>query len=107
MTERRPRRAGVPVGDIASSTVALADPTIRLVDAAMPPIARGPLRAREIWIDEALCRAARCRRLALWQRHVGAIVIVVRPGPDMQANRVSRIVRLGARRSYRDHRQNR
>ena len=73
---------------------------LALVDAAMPPIARGPLRAREIWIDDALCRAARGRRVALWQRRVAAIVIVAPPGPDMQANRVSRIVRLGARRPY-------
>ena len=36
-----------------------------LVDSAMPPITRGLLRAREIWIDDALRRAARCRRVAL------------------------------------------
>ena len=82
-----------------------------LVDAAMPPISRaGLFRAREIWIDDALCRAARCRRLALRQRRVAAIVIV---GPpllvNMQANRISRIVRLspyGRRRRNRRNRQN-
>ena len=78
----------------------------------MPPISRaGLFRAREIWIDDALCRAARCRRGALRQRRVAAIVIV---GPPllvyMQANRISRIVRLGPssrRRQNRRDRQNR
>jgi hypothetical protein len=46
-----------------------------LVDPAMPPITRGLLRAPEIWIDDALCRAARCRRVALRQRRVAAFVI--------------------------------
>src|ERR1700704_4839226 len=69
-----------------------------LVDAAMPPITRGLFRAREIWIDDALCRAARCRRGALRQRRVAPFVIVA---PErMQANRISRIVRLGRRRPY-------
>ena len=40
---------------------------LALVDAAMPPIAPGPKRAPEKWIDYAQCRAARCRRVALRQ----------------------------------------
>src|SRR6202011_3888555 len=54
-----------------------------LVDARMPPIMSSPelFRAREIWIDDALCRAARCRRVALRQRRVAAIVIVEPPSP--------------------------
>src|SRR5882672_5546461 len=69
-----------------------------LVDPAMPPITHGVLRAREIWIDDTLCRASRCRCVALRQRRVAAFVIV---GPvHVQANRISRIVRLGARRPY-------
>ena len=36
-----------------------------LVDAAMPPIISGHLRARKIWIDDALGGATRCRRIAL------------------------------------------
>jgi hypothetical protein len=80
-----------------------------LVDAAMPPITRGLFRAREIWIDDALCRAARCRRVALRQRRVAAFV-VVGLAEHVQANRISRIVRLGPSRcrcqNRRDH-QNR
>jgi hypothetical protein len=55
--------------------------TLNLVDARMPPIMSFPglFRAREIWIDDALCRAARCRRVALRQRRVAAIVIVEPP----------------------------
>ena len=54
-----------------------------LVDARMPPIMSVPglFRAREIWIDDALCRAARCRRIALRQRRVAALVIVEPPSP--------------------------
>jgi hypothetical protein len=56
-----------------------------LVDAAMPPISRaGLFRAREIWIDDALCRAARCRRIALRQRRVAALVIVEPPSPYLR-----------------------
>ena len=77
--------------------------TLNLVDARMPPIMSFPglFRAREIGIDDALCRAARCRRVALRQRRVAAIVIVEPPlSVLVQANRVSRIVRLGRRRPY-------
>ena len=45
----------------------------------LPGGGRGLFRAREIWIDDALCRAARCRRVALRQRRVAAIVIVAPP----------------------------
>src|SRR6266849_4812709 len=74
-----------------------------LVDARVPPIMSFPglFRAREIWIDGALCRAARCRRVALRQRRVAAFVIVEpRPSVHVQTNRVSRIVHLGRRRPY-------
>jgi hypothetical protein len=48
---------------------------LRAFRLAMPPITRGHVRAREIWIDNALCREARCRRVALRQRRVVAFVI--------------------------------
>jgi len=62
---------------------------IRSINAAMPRAkARSLLRAREIWIDDALCPAPGCRRVA-------ALVIVGPPAVYVQANRISRIVRLG------------
>src|SRR5262249_8085512 len=70
-----------------------------LVEPSMMPITRGLLRAREIWIDDTLCRAARCRRVALGQRRVAAFVIVG-PAVHVQTNRRSRIVGLGGRRPY-------
>lgn len=76
----------------------------------MPPIARGLFRARKKWIDDALGSAARCRRAALRQRGVAALVIVAPPVVHMQANRISRIVRLSPswrRRQNRRERQNR
>ena len=80
-----------------------------LVDAAMAPITCGLCRAREVWIDDALGGAARCRRVALRQRRVAAFVIVGSAAVHVQANRISRIVRLGRRWPYRDRpdRQNR
>src|SRR5580704_7160952 len=54
---------------------AAADTVHSLIDAAMPPITRGLSRAREIGIDDALGGAARCRRVALRQRRIGAFVI--------------------------------
>ena len=36
---------------------------------------RGHSRARKIWIDDALGGAARCRRVALRQRRVAALVL--------------------------------
>src|SRR6267142_1675595 len=77
-----------------------------LVDATMPPITRGRGRAREIWIDDALCRTARCRRVALRQRRVAAFVIVGPPGVYVQANRIIRIVRLGPSRCRRQNHRN-
>ncbi len=83
-----------------------------LVDAAMPPITRaGLFHASKIWSDDALCCAARCRRVALRQRRVAAFVPVGPPRPvNMQAYWISRIVRLspnGCRRQNRRNRQNR
>ena len=73
----------------------------------MPPITRGLFRARKIWIDDALGSAARCRRVALRQRRVAALVIVAPPVVHMQANRISRIVRLSASRRRRQNRRER
>ena len=70
-----------------------------LIDAAIMS-SRGHSRARKIWIDDAFCGAARGRRVALWQRRVAAFAIVGPPGIHVQANRISRIVHLGRRRSY-------
>jgi hypothetical protein len=78
-----------------------------LVDAAMPPIIRGLFRARKIWIDDAQGSAARCRRVALRQRRVAALVIVAPPVVHMQANRISRIVRLSPSRRRRQNRRER
>jgi hypothetical protein len=80
-----------------------------LVDAAMPPITRaGLFHASKIWIDDARGSAARCRRVALRQRRVAAFVIVGAPLlVNMQANRISRIVRLGPNRCRRQNRRNR
>ena len=80
--------------------------SISSIGSAVTPVASlRPCCARIVGIDDTLCRACRCRGVALWQRRVAAIVIVVSPGPDMQANRKSRIIRLGAsRRCYRNRR---
>ena len=52
-----------------------------------------------IWIDDAHGGAARRRPAALLQRGIGAFVIAVVPaGVDLQADRVGRIVGLGASR---------
>src|SRR6266851_10372577 len=77
-----------------------------LVDAAIMS-SRGHSRARKIWIDDALGGAARCRRVALRQRRVAAFVIVGPPVVHMQANRISRIVRLSPSRRRRQNRRER
>jgi hypothetical protein len=69
----------------------------------MPPISSRHLRARKIWIDNALRRAARCRCVTLGQRRVAAFVVVGPTAPHVQANRISRIIRLGRRPSDREH----
>ena len=56
---------------------------------------RGHSRGRKIRIDDALGGATRCRRVALRQRRVAAFVIVGAPAVYVQANGISRIVRLG------------
>ena len=48
------------------------------VRSAMPAITRGHLCPHKIWIGNALCREARCRRVALTERRVAAIDIVAR-----------------------------
>ena len=81
--------------------------SISSIGSTVTPVASPrPCCARIVGIDDTLCRACRCRRVALWQRRVAAIVPVAPPGgPDMQANRISRIIRLGAsRRRYRNRR---
>jgi hypothetical protein len=63
----------------------------------MPPImsSRGHLRARKIWIDDALGGAARCRLVALRQRGIGAFDVARLFAESVQANRIVRIIRLG------------
>src|SRR5260370_40926640 len=64
-----------------------------LVEAAIvPAVGRSP--ARKIWIDVALGRAARCRRVALSQPRVAPFVIVGLQAVHVQAHRVSPIVQL-------------
>ena len=94
---RRPR--GIPSQRSAGRSISS-------IGSAVTPVASlRPCCARIVGIDDTLCRACRCRGVALWQRRVAAIVIVVSPGPDMQANRKSRIIRLGASRPrYRNRR---
>jgi hypothetical protein len=65
----------------------------------------GQSPARKIWIDVALGGAARCRRVALSQRRIAALVIVGPEAVHVQANRISRIVRLG--HSWRRHQSRR
>src|ERR1700753_2961693 len=77
----------------------------------MPAITRGHLCPHKIWIDNALCREARCRSPALRERRIAAIDIVAGQAVGLQANRISRIVRLGRCRDYwgradRKNRQN-
>jgi hypothetical protein len=54
---------------------------------------------RVIRVDDALCGAARCRSIALWQRGIGAFKVIVVPAlVDLQADRIGRVIRLGASR---------
>jgi hypothetical protein len=80
-----------------------------LVDGAISPVtwSRGCLRARKIWIDDALGGAAQCRRVALRQRRVAAFVIVGPPAVHVQTNRISRIKGLGPSRRRSQNRRGR
>jgi hypothetical protein len=83
-----------------------------LVDARMPPIMSFPrqLRARKIWIDDALGSAARCRLITLRQRGIGAFDVAPPIAVDLQAGRIVRAICLGQSRRCRqnhDGRQNR
>jgi hypothetical protein len=64
----------------------------------MPPITRGLSRARKKRIGVALCRAARCRRVALRQRRKAAVDVVASAAVGLQANREIWIVSLSPRR---------
>src|SRR5712664_745620 len=65
---------------------------------------RAHLRARKIWIDDALGGAARRRLSALWQRGIAAFDVAALYVVDLQADRVVRIIRLGASRRCRQNR---
>jgi hypothetical protein len=94
-------------GDDAGQAVAR-----HLVDAAMPPVmwSRWRLSARKIWIGNTLGGAARCCRVALRQRGIAASDVAPIYAVGLQADRIGRIIRLGAnwhrRQNCRD-RQNR
>ena len=80
------------------------------IDAAMPPVS--PSRRRcfappVIRVDDALCGAARCRGIALWQRGIGAFKVIVVPAlVDLQADRIGRVISLGPSRRRRQNRRN-
>jgi hypothetical protein len=77
----------------------------------MPPIwFPGHLRARKIWIDDALGGAARCRLITLRQRGIGAFDVVPIYAVGLQADRIVRAISLGQGprcRQNSDGRQNR
>ena len=60
-----------------------------------------------IRVDDALCGAARCRGIALWQRSIGAFKVIVVPAlVDLQADRIGRVISLGPSRRRRQNRRN-
>ena len=79
------------------------------MDVAMPaPSLRRGLAPRVIRVDDAHRGAARCRHLALWQRGVGALKVEVGDAlEDLQADRIGRVIRLGARRRRGRNRRDR
>ena len=80
-----------------------------LVDEAMPPImwSRWHLRARKIWIADALGGNARCRLDALRQRGIAAFDVAPAYAVGLQADRIVRIIRLGPNRRRRQNRRGR
>ena len=70
--------------------------------AAMPPVSPSRRRCfgpRVIRVDDALCGAARCGGIALCQRGIAALKIIVVPAlVYLQADRIGRVVGLGASR---------
>jgi hypothetical protein len=75
----------------------------------MPPImsSRGHLRARKIWIDDALGGTARCRLGALRQRGIAAFDEALFVAVELQADRIVRAIRLGPSRCRRQNRRDR
>src|SRR5882724_4949956 len=65
---------------------------------------RTHLRAGKIWIDDALGGTARCSLSALRQRGIAAFDVAALYVVDLQADRVVRIIRLGASRRCRQNR---
>jgi len=64
----------------------------------MPPIiiwSRGNLRARKVWIGDALSCAARCRLSALRQRDIAAFDVVPPSSVGLEADRTMRVIYLG------------
>jgi len=84
-----------------------------MIDAAPLPVSspRRSFSARVIGVDNALCGAARSRHIALCQRGIAALEVIVREAlVNLQADRVSGIIGLGECRRCRQnrrHRQNR
>jgi hypothetical protein len=95
---------------ISSTNGGNRDAATSSVDAAMPPIMSSRhlhLRARKIWIDDALGSAARCRLGALRQRGIAAFDEALFVAVELQADRIVRTIRLGPSRRRRQNRRDR
>ena len=91
-----------------ASEVRIALRWISSILATRPPVAlsRRLFGAGVIWIDDALCGAARCRHVALCQRGIAAFEIEIRHASiNLQADRILRIIGLGQSRRRRQNRR--